>query len=239
MLSPLDFFDRIAIINLPSRPDRLRALGAELRRIGFDMSSPKVTIPAAPEPSHHNGFPSRGVFGNFLSHLDIVETAWRDGLKNVLVLEDDAIFRAQFRTYPVAEVLSSRPWDMCFIGHALNLAPHADGFVCTDAPFKWAHCYAVNRSVMPRLIDYLRETMNRPAGHPAGGRMYIDGAFSLFREHNPDLISLLSAPCQSSQKGSPSNLAGRRWYDKNSLTRPGVIVARALRDELWRRNWIA
>ncbi len=239
MLSPLDYFDRVAIINLPSRPDRLRALGAELRRIGFDIGCPKAVIPHAPEPSDANGFPSRGVFGNFLSHLDIIEAAWRDGLNNVLVLEDDAIFRAEFRTFPVAEVLTAQSWDICFIGHALNLAPHTDGFVRSDAPFKWAHCYAVNRSIMPRLVDYLKETMDRPAGHPAGGKMYIDGAFSLFRQRNPDVISLLSAPCQSSQKGSPSNLAGRRWYDKISLTRPAVIVARALRDELWRRNWIA
>jgi GR25 family glycosyltransferase involved in LPS biosynthesis len=238
MANPLDFFDRVAIINLPSRPDRLRALGAELRRIGFDIGSTKVSIPPAPEPSDANGFPSRGVLGNFLSHLDIIDSAWRDGLNNVLVLEDDAIFRAQFRTFRVAEVLGSQPWDMCFIGHALDLAPHADGFVRTDTPFKWAHCYAVNRSVMPRLVNYLRETMDRPVGDPAGGKMYIDGAYSLFRQQNPDVISLLSAPCQSSQKGSPSNLAGRRWYDKNSLTRPAVIAARALRDELWRRNWM-
>jgi hypothetical protein len=239
MPSPLDFFDRVAIINLPSRPDRLRALGAELRRIGFGIGNPKVTIPHAPQPSDANGFPSRAVFGNFLSHLDIIETAWRDGLNNVLVLEDDAIFRATFRTSPVTETLASQPWDICFIGHALDLAPHVDRFVRSDAPFKWAHCYAVNRSIMPRLANYLRETMERPVGHPAGGKMYIDGAFSLFRQQNPDVISLLSAPCQSSQKGSPSNLAGRRWYDKSPLTRPAVIVARALRDEMWRRNWIA
>jgi glycosyl transferase, family 25 len=239
MASPLDCFDRVAIINLPARSDRLRALGTELRRVGFEISSKTVSIPHAPEPADANGFPSRGVFGNFLSHLDIIETAWRDGLNNVLVLEDDAIFRAQFRTCPVTEILASQSWDMCFIGHALDLAPHADRFVRSDAPFKWAHCYAINRSIMPRLVDYLRETMNRPVGHPEGGRMYIDGALSLFRRQNPDVISLLSAPCQSSQKGSPSNLAGRRWYDKNLLTRPAVVAARALRDELWRKNWIA
>jgi glycosyl transferase family 25 len=239
MLSPLDFFDRVAIINLPSRPDRLRALSAELRRIGFDIGSSKVAIPNAPEPSDANGFPSRGVFGNFLSHLNIIEAAWRDGLNNVLVLEDDAIFRARFQTFPVAERLASQRWDICFIGHALALAPHTDGFVRSDAPFKWSHCYAVNRSIMPRLVNYLRETMDRPAGHPLGGKMYIDGAYSLFRQQNPDVISLLSAPSQSSQKGSPSNLVGRRWYDKGPLTRPAVIVARAVRDELWRRHWLA
>src|SRR3984893_4403562 len=109
MPSPLDFFDRVAIINLPSRPDRLRALRAELHRVGFDIDNEKVTIPFAPRPADTNGFPSRGVYGNFLSHLGILESACGDGLKNVLVLEDDAIFSARFRTIPMVETLSSQP----------------------------------------------------------------------------------------------------------------------------------
>src|SRR5947208_2648046 len=185
---PLDFFDRVAIINLPSRADRLRALRGELRRVGFDIDNPKVTIPFAPEPVDANGFPSRGVYGNFLSHLGILESAHQDGLQNVLVLEDDAIFSARFRKCPMVEILSSEPWDMCFIGHALKLAPTPSGFMRSDAPFKWAHCYAVNFSVMPRLVDFLRATIERPVAHPAGGKMYIDGAFSLFRQQNPDVV---------------------------------------------------
>ena len=239
MPCPLDFFDRIAIINLPSRQDRLHALATELRRVGFSINHPKIIIPNAPEPEDADGFPSRGVRGNFLSHLHIIEAAYRDGLNNVLVLEDDAIFRAKFRTYPLAEILTVQAWDMFFLGHALKLRPHAVYFVRLTTAFNWAHCYAVNRSVMPRLISYLKDTMERPVGHPLGGRMYIDGAFSLFRQQNTDTISLLSAPRQSSQKGSPSNLAGRKWYDKSRLARPIITVARAVRDELWRRDIIA
>ena len=236
---PLDFFDRISIINLPSRPDRLHALRSELRRVGYDIDNPKVTIPFAPEPADANGFPSRGVYGNFLSHLGILESAYQDGLQNVLVLEDDAIFSARFRTCPVAETLSSQPWDMCFIGHALKLAPTPSGFQRSDAPFKWAHCYAVNCRVLPRLVDYLKATIERPVAHPTGGKMYIDGAFSLFRQQNPDIVSLLAAPSLSSQKGSPSNLSARNWYDKNPLTKPIVATARAIRDELWRQDLIS
>lgn len=236
---PLDFFERVSIINLPSRADRLRALRGELRRVGFDIDNPKVTIPFAPEPADANGFPSRGVYGNFLSHLAILESAYQDGLQNVLVLEDDAIFSARFRTCPMVETLSSQPWDICFIGHALKLAPAPSGFLRSDAPFKWAHCYAVNRSAMPRLVDYLKATIERPVAHPAGGKMYIDGAFSLFRQQNPDVVSLLAAPSLSSQKGSPSNLSARKWYDENPLTKPIVASARAIRDELWRQDLIS
>jgi len=217
----------------------LRALRGELRRVGFDIDNPKVMIPFAPEPADANGFPSRGIYGNFLSHLSILESARKDGLQNILVLEDDAIFSARFRTCHMVEILSSEPWDICFIGHALKLAPTPSGFLRSDAPFKWAHCYAVNCSVMPRLVDYLTATIERPVAHPAGGKMYIDGAYSLFRQRNPDVVSLLAAPSLSSQKGSPSNLSDRKWYDANPLTKPIVATARAIRDELWRQDLIS
>lgn len=64
----LDYFDRMAIVHLPNREDRFRALRAELSRIGIDINGPKVTIPDPPMPDHPNGYHSRGVYGSFLSH---------------------------------------------------------------------------------------------------------------------------------------------------------------------------
>ena len=52
----LDYFDRLAIVHLPDRDDRLRALTKELSRIGIDIDSPKVTIPDPPMPKTSNGF---------------------------------------------------------------------------------------------------------------------------------------------------------------------------------------
>jgi glycosyl transferase, family 25 len=74
-----EYFDRIAIIHLLERRDRFESLSAGLRGMGFDIQQPKVQIPHAPRPSDANGFPSRGVYGNFLSHLGILRQAWRDG----------------------------------------------------------------------------------------------------------------------------------------------------------------
>jgi hypothetical protein len=78
---------------------------------------------------------------------------------------------------------------MCFFGHALpstefKAAPK--GLVPLSRSSKWAHCYAVHQRALPRLVAYLEEVERRPEGHPAGGKMYIDGSFSLYREHNPD-----------------------------------------------------
>ena len=227
-----------SIINLPVRTDRLGSLGRELRRFGLDIANPKVTIPPAPIAENANGFPSRGVYGNFLSHLNIIEDAYKDKLRNVLVLEDDAIFSHRFRSTPIARTLSNAPWDMCFIGHSLTIEPAVSGLVKSAAPFKWAHCYAVNRGIMPRLIEYMKSVIERPAGHPDGGKMYIDGTYNLFRRHNSDVVSLLAAPSLSVQKGSPSSLNDAHWYDKNPTARILVNAVRGARDECWRCGWL-
>ena len=235
----LDCFDRLAIIHLPDREDRFRALGRELSRIGIDITCPKVSIPDPPMPETSNGFTSRGVYGSFLSHLEIIESAYRDGLDTVWVLEDDAIFSKRFQMLqlPIAQYLRANEWDQLFIGHTVleKLPVSPTGLVRYSGPFIWAHCYAVHRRIMPRLIEYLRTTIDREVGHPEGGKLYIDAAYFFFRQFNPDVICVVSSPCLSVQKGSPSSLNSPRWYQKSAL---GAMLnlGREIRDECWRQG---
>jgi glycosyl transferase family 25 len=237
----LDYFDRLAIIHLPDRDDRLRALTAELSRVGIDIDSPKVTIPSPPMPKTPNGFASRGVYGSYLSHLEIIEKAYHDGLETVWVLEDDAIFSRRFRRrqQSLASQLQDHDWDFFFIGHTVHngLPKSPTGLLRFSGPFIWAHSYAVHRRIMPRLIEYLRLNEERENGHPEGGKMYIDAAFFFFRQQNPDAICVVSSPCLSVQKGSPSSL-NPSGLDKYSGSRFLVNFARAARDECWRQGWM-
>jgi glycosyl transferase, family 25 len=236
------YFDRVAIVHLPTRTDRFLALSKELSRAGFDINDPKVVIPPAPTPDEANGFPSRGVYGNFLSHLGILEQAFNDNLETVLVLEDDAIFSRTFisKQSTIADNLESNRWDQFFLGHSISgrLPPSQSGIVRFSGGFVWSHCYAIHRRIMPRMIEYFRKTIARPAGHPEGAKMYIDGAHTLFRRLNPDIICLVSSPCMSVQKGSPSNLNASLWYDRNRTFRRTADLVRNLRDDFWRRGWI-
>jgi glycosyl transferase family 25 len=234
-----DYFDRIAVIHLPEREDRYDSLARELRAIGADIRHPKVEIPFAPMPEDANGFPSRGVYGNFLSHLAILRQAMNDGLRNIWVLEDDAIFSRRMCCNQDALVqnLSGRTWDLCFFGHSLDkkrLATMPIGLVSATADFKWAHCYAANARVLPRLVTHLEQAVNRPVGDPLGGKLYIDAAFTLFRHFNPDVVVLAANPVLSVQKGSVSSLAQRRGYDDIVLARPVVAAARDVRDYYWK-----
>ena len=237
-----DYFDRTAIIHLPERTDRFTALAFELSKVGLDIRSEKVLVPHAPKPTCANGFPSRGVYGNFLSHLGIIEQAYADNLDRVLILEDDAIFSRSFKSkqQTILNNLRSREWDMVFLGHSIKSGlPVSDtGLVQFSGNFLWARCYGVNRNAMPRVIEYLQQTIKREPDHPDGGKMYIDGALSEFRRLNPDVVCLLSSPCLSVQRGSPSSLAGANWYDTKLVLREAASLARQMRDELWRRGVI-
>lgn len=153
-MSILDYFDRMAIVHLPDRTDRYQSLKRELSRIGIDIAGPKVSIPDPPMPENANGFTSRGVYGSFLSHLEIIEA-----------------------------------------------------------------------------------TIDRPEGHPEGGKVYIDAAYFLFRQLYPDVISVVSSPCFSVQKGSQSSLNSPKWYQRPQFA-PVVNLGREIRDEFWRQGWL-
>jgi glycosyl transferase, family 25 len=237
----LDYFDRLAIVHLPDREDRYRALKRELSRIDIDIECSKVSIPDPPMPKTANGFTSRGVYGSFLSHLEILESAYRDGLDTIWVLEDDAIFSRKFNTQQtmIAEYLRANEWDQLFIGHTVleELPVSPTGLLRYSGPFIWAHSYAVHRRIMPRLIEYLRKTIGRETGHPDGGKVYIDAAYFLFRQFNPDVICVVSSPCFSVQKGSQSSLNSPRWYQRSGFG-DVVNLGREIRDEFWRHGWL-
>lgn len=66
--------------------------------------------------------------------------------------------------------------------------------------------------------------------------MYIDGALTMFRTRSLNVVTLVSNPALSIQRGSVSGIADRVWYDKVAALRTILKVYRATRDELWRRT---
>lgn len=234
------YFNRVYIINLPSRPDRLQSIMRELDRLGFGPEQNRIFVPEAPMPSEPYGFPSLGVHGNFLSHLEILQDARAHESARTLILEDDAIFlrslRSSTRQTSILHAVEEHDWGTWFPGHLLRgeLAGQPKGIVQSTLPFTWAHCYAVHGRALGALTDFLEATLERPAGHPEGGKLYIDAALSLFRKNRTDYPSLISNPALSVQKGTTSNLAKWRGYDSWSLGHLAISQVRALRDEIWR-----
>ena len=243
MSSPLlDYCGRVEIVHLPDRTDRYWRLARELASLGIAMTDARVRIPFAPRPADANGFTSRGIYGNFLSHLDILRRASSDGLNAAWVLEDDAIFRTRLCDFAgqekIASQLSSDAWDLCYLGHPISrsISNRPTGLIPCELLFKWSHCYLVSKKFLPQLVDYLELVLQRPDGHPEGGRMYFDGALSHIRILRPEIRTLVYNPALSVQAGSVSGLGQNRWYDGVASFHRLADHSRNMRDRVWRRT---
>lgn len=234
----LDYFDRLTVIHLRRRIDRYERLIREVKRIGIPIDHKKFVIQDAIAPIEAAGFHSAAVRGCFLSHLEALSRAERDGIDSILVMEDDVIFSNMLDQSHVVEALSRTEWGMVHIGHGLSpskILDRPDGLVQYTGSFSLAHCYAVHRRTLRTLVSFLERTLTNDPENPEGARMYPDGAFSHFRRLNPAVACFVMKPSLVAQFGSPSSLADPRWYDGIDAVRPLVGWLRLIRDESWRR----
>jgi hypothetical protein len=232
-----DAFERIVVINLPERTDRRRETLVELRRAGIGERDGRLSFFPGIRPRDAGLFPGIGARGCFESHLGVIAAALRDGIENVLVLEDDvALHRAACTDQPgLVAGLAAAPWDFAYLGHALPqaIAGAAVRWEPTRSPIVCAHFYGLHRRVLPDLRAYLEDCARRPPGHPDGGPMHVDGAYSMFRARNADVVTLAASPSLGGQRSSRSDITDNRWYDRQPGLRALAGLARRGRN-LWR-----
>jgi glycosyl transferase, family 25 len=224
-----DYFQGIYAVNLPERKDRRKLIVKELEAAGMPLTPNKVEIFPAIRPDEAGGFPSIGARGCFSSHVGILKQAKKLGLNNILIVEDDLEISAKFRTDEAAifEQLCQQDWDFAYFGHVeevaeqspVALVPFSEGVMTT-------HFYAVNAKIFDRLLEFLEALQQRPPGHPDGGPMHLDGAYSTFRAQNPDVVTLIASPNLGWQKSSRSDIYPNPWFDRIPGIRQLVGVAR-------------
>ena len=227
-----DAFQRIYIINLPSRPDRRHAVLSDLASAGIEADDPRLRIFPGMRPDDAGVFPSRGAHGCYLSHLGILREAIADNLDNVLILEDDLALEPGARQPQpqLVEVLRVGNWDFAYPGHVedsgdLTAQP---AWQITNQPLVCAHFYGIKRRILPALVGYLEDCMARPEGHPDGGPMHVDGAYSMFRQRNPEVITLICMPSLGGQRSSRSDIYANRWFDRLPVFREAAGLARTV-----------
>lgn len=237
---PLRGFDRIAIINLPERRDRRRAVTRELRRLGVAVDGDRVRFIAAIRPDDAGGFPSIGARGCYLSHLKVLAQARADGVRRLLVLEDDVMFTAGAGHKPGALAalladlmagLGAGGWHLAYPGHTQPAMPGPLRWEPCHSPLVCAHCYAVQGAALDVLVPYLQACLARPPGHHDGGPMHVDGALSMLRQARPDLSTWQASRALAIQRSSRSDIIGPSWLDRF----PGAQLLRAWRNH-WRRH---
>jgi hypothetical protein len=229
----IEHFQRCVIVNLPERDDRRREMNAELRQAGLSADGAHIRYFRAVRPIDAGEFPSLGARGCFMSHLGILKEAIRDDLDNILVMEDDLALDPRVCAAPQAmlKAFQEARWDFAYFGHVeASDGRENPAWQETRAPLATTHFYALNRRVLRPLHDHLEACLQRPSGHPLGSPMHVDGAYSLFRLQNPDVITLMAAPSLGGQRSSRSDIFPNKWYDRMPLTRQLAGMARAIKN---------
>jgi len=237
----LNFFDRVYVINLKSRPDRRLEMVAQLAHIGLSFQWPHVELFEATKPVDAAGFPTLGAHGCFMSHLRVLRDAHRRGLKSVLILEDDLNFSRQFGPHfeAVQHQLQAQDWGMLYGSYQLyGEPPVVTGAPCTFIDPRLAvgttAFVAVNGPWIEPLIRYLEAMLTRPAGDPAGGPMHVDGAYCWFRADHPQMSAWIATPALGYQRSSQTDIHPLRWYDRTQPLASLVAVLRKVRNRLRR-----
>jgi GR25 family glycosyltransferase involved in LPS biosynthesis len=227
----IDFFDRIYIINLPERTDRLKQTIVELKKVGVEIDDGKVIVFPAIKPSDPQDFPSIAVRGCFESHLSVLKLVQEQNFKNVLIIEDDILFVKNFKLLEetIVEQLYNKNWGFVYFGHVED-SNNNDSFILEkySKPVLTTAFYAVNSNIFNSLISFLEIVKKRPNGHPLGGPMHVDGAYSTFRQQNPDVETWIVFPSLAKQRSSASDISPE-WYDQG-LFRIVVDCYRALKN---------
>jgi len=229
-----DYFACTYVINLAERRDRRKAIVGELERAGMPLSPGRVQVFPAIKPERRLGFPSVNVLGCFLSHYSILLDALRRNLPNVLVMEDDLMIlpALQANLGMVFSTLRSVDWGIVYLGHIEPVAESASPQLAPfDHPVITAHFYAVNGTVLPRLVQYLTLVQQRKEGDPLGGPQDFDGALTMFRHFNPDVLTLLAHPNMGKQRPSRSNIRPP-WYERLPGIKQAGDFARVVREHM-------
>ncbi len=157
------FFDKVILINLKRRPDRLKYALGELERINWPFNPPELiegvdgqlqNLPIGFVGGH-------GAYGCNLSHVKALELAIKDGTENLLILEDDIVFESNFLE-GVNHFLSNLPinWDIMMFGGNHFIPPEiiSDG-ICRCKSTGLTHAYAIRRPIMEKMLQKWRDAL--------------------------------------------------------------------------------
>src|SRR5690349_658456 len=139
------FFDRVIFINLANRPDRREAFEAGLP-VDWPFRRPERF--AAIDTTEHIAIDGCGA-----SHRYALRRAFGDGVRRILVMEDDAVLCPGFAKRAAA-FLRRVPadWDALWLGGEHMAAPvPVDCGVVQCVNTRRTHCYAVQGAAIGRF----------------------------------------------------------------------------------------
>jgi glycosyl transferase family 25 len=139
-----EFVEKIVYINLDHRTDRKK----EIEEVLKDVSDKVIRFNAIKDV--HGGI------GCTKSHIAVLEMAIREGWKNYLVVEDDAIWNKFEIGYPKLQQLVMNPYDVIVLGSVFaRCNPNYKIFSCQTTT-----SYLVNSHYYQTLLSNFKEGLN-------------------------------------------------------------------------------
>ncbi len=111
------FFDRVVVVNLPKRRDRLTEFQMEIKQWPFRPPEVFRAVDGNALPTISGWLATKGAYGCLQSHRQILQRAIEDGVTSLLVLEDDLLLCGGFPARVMA-FLRAVPadWDGLMLG---------------------------------------------------------------------------------------------------------------------------
>lgn len=125
--------------------------------------------------------------------------------------------------------LAERDWSLFYPAHQMKDLPAGLSRIEPQIGIQCTHFMVINGPALPTLIAGLETILSRPPGHPLGGPMHLDGAYSTLRAQNQGLKTYAYFPALGYQRSSRTDIGENKWYDRVGVLSPLVDAARRLK----------
>lgn len=226
-----EYFDKVYCINLDKRKDRWLEIQEEFQKNEIEVErfsaiegNPmgwKHVLEDQGKLNHIKKQSFIGAAGCMASHVNLWKTAKKNGYDNILIVEDDCIFREnlqQLFSQRISEVPNN--WDLLYFGgvhktcNGKYLPESVSDYVLKCARMITTTCYAIKSSCYDLAIDTVLE--NEPVFHAV-----VDGYLAAYIQ--PKCNAYAFAPPFAWQRAGYSDIQGGRrdykWMKENN-TRP-------------------
>ncbi len=167
----MKYFNNVYYISIKDRVDRQNKFNSEISKHNIDLNIEKFNAIQCNKNDIPGWFTAGvGAYGCYQSHLTLLKKAIDNNYKNILIFEDDAVFRAYDNMTWMDSLelcISELPddWDMFYlggqhirlqVGKPTLYSPH----LLNSSNANRTHAYAVNNRAFLTLYSHLTDSVN-------------------------------------------------------------------------------